>query len=1415
MRKTFLLLAMMILGTVPLMVGCPPTEMMPPDDDMPGMDVPMDDDMTPMDEPSVDEMPVDDDPEPPTDGEVDDRADDPAGQFASDDLALFVVAIDDGAGDGNDLRMLTVGAEVMFNVPDGATLARQVSERDCSCSWSVTSFANDDNGVAGEFSSPNDCMTVYTVLQTGDAIVSVTQTCGDGDPVTFYQGISVLVGAAEEDDDTGGGPTDGGGGGGGGSPPDEEEEPVEMAVLALVIRGNGDVQLTPTGDPVAVDDGQGFAYPVGTDVELAAMVDAGECFFRWGGDISSMDEVTQITLSEDRYVLSEFVDENAAPPAPMLEAHGTETNQNSIALAGSVESCASNDVSMVEIDAPSGTTMVDVTDSRFNADVALVANRTNQIYLTAITSAGVRGPAASTIITQDSQAPSLFIDFPEDNSELTNETIDVAGRVSDMLSGFMGLDVTVNGQTAIVDVGIGTNGTFERASVPLQMGTNNITAVATDVLGNKAQRSINVTRVAIPPSSPQMMVVGGGGQTGPVHAILPNAIEVQVNKPNGTPFANKIITFEVTRSDGRLFPAMPMSAGSTPGSMSLQVRTDGQGRARAFWQMGSDAGCGNNRIKVTSTSIAGTTFFCASATPAPPAQLNIGTGNGQRVETNSPAPEPLRVWINDQCNGVSSIPVTFTVVRNNGLVNDRNSVTVITSDTGHAEVDFVAGSEPGNNLIDVDFPTNPTGPARFVIFGIERITNSFEGTPTTFSGLVLNNNDQPIQGAEIQLVVGGTGHFTTTGLDGRFSYDDLPASGPADLYINGATANRVGGTRGMDVPPGSFPSMHFEPVIVPKAANSLQGPILLPSLNANNARVFDNTQDVELTVEGVEGLSMLIKAGSMTLADGSVPDVNNPATVALNQVNFDKVPMPMPDGAAPPFAWTLQPSGAHFDPPVQITYPNMSGLPAGAVAYFLSFNHDTMRFEIIATGTVTSDGSQIKSDPGVGLQTAGWGCNCPPYSVTADCANCSIEMSDPETRYVQINETVLFNANGEPDPGDMDWNAPDGIPSGGSGNVFVTKYDAPGNYQVTAEYDPDDGDPCDFTIDVVVVEARFVEHPNHTHGWDNRTNANVPKKSIKVGEEDAVIADLGADADDVFFHSNNEGIVTVTPEVSNTEMQTVLLAGEGDGVTTVEARAGASDGNQVAEVEVSAYDELSKTVAVILINEENDDTQTAAVGANVGAGGNCVAAGANNFIDSTINDAPAGADPGDDVIVGMNVTAGPNGICETFANNFTVPGTDVTDATLINYMNNIAYNQAVIDWTVTRLPAVDVNFDLDRDGQINVDTNFLANPEMQAVRDDAGDTSYDYNVFLVDGASDGSFGFAGFNQRYTFVHGDSHTGAMQTMSNTIAHEVGHALGMCHPDFASCINDPDNNNLMHSVATNPMRLRKAQWDQLNP
>lgn len=202
------------------------------------------------------------------------------------------------------------------------------------------------------------------------------------------------------------------------------------------------------------------------------------------------------------------------------------------------------------------------------------------------------------------------------------------------------------------------------------------------------------------------------------------------------------------------------------------------------------------------------------------------------------------------------------------------------------------------------------------------------------------------------------------------------------MHVDGATALHVGGEEGVDIDPGSYPALRFEVVLVPNAANSLSMAVLLPPLNPVNERAYSTTEDTILTVEGLEGLEVLVTAGSMLIGGAPAPDGT---PIMLNQVQHDGVPMPIPDGAAPPFAWTLQPAGATFDPPIQIKYPNMSRLPAGGTAYFLSFDHDTERFEIVSSSRVTDDGRFIVSDPGSGLTKSGWGCNCPPYSVTGAC----------------------------------------------------------------------------------------------------------------------------------------------------------------------------------------------------------------------------------------------------------------------------------------------------------------------------------------------------------------------------------------------------------------------------------------------
>jgi len=485
-----------------------------------------------------------------------------------------------------------------------------------------------------------------------------------------------------------------------------------------------------------------------------------------------------------------------------------------------------------------------------------------------------------------------------------------------------------------------------------------------------------------------------------VHHRLAQPIVIKaVQDEAGTPWANQLVTLEITRSDGRLLPidanalANPVAftndlTRTVHGVMLLQLFTDGNGEARAWWAMGGDAGYGNNRVCVMSAGVSNALYFCASARPAAASQINLGAGNNQKAETGAFVREPLRAWVNDSCNGVAGLPITFTVVQGSGLLflpsatggAGLPTLTLPSTLTGHAEVLLRLGAEAGQNVIEADFPGNPGLPVVFVCEGVAREP----GRTTTFTGLVLDNANQPVGGAWCRLFYPDTTLSTYSDVQGRFTFTNALA-GPGDLNILGSYATTLGTE---PIAFGTFPALSYSVTVIANAENSLSRPILLPRLQTNNNVRYYGTNDLVLTCEGMQGLKMTIKANSMRLPNGTLVSPSNPTIVSLNQVHHDAVPMPIPDGASPPFAWTLQPGGSKFDPPIEIEYPNMSGLPAGSIAYFLSYNHDTERFEIVASGHVRDDSATIVSDPGTGLSIAGWGCNCPPYAVTGDVEQC-------------------------------------------------------------------------------------------------------------------------------------------------------------------------------------------------------------------------------------------------------------------------------------------------------------------------------------------------------------------------------------------------------------------------------------------
>lgn len=641
----------------------------------------------------------------------------------------------------------------------------------------------------------------------------------------------------------------------------------------------------------------------------------------------------------------------------------------------------------------------------FQVSVPLQPNKRNVLLARELFAGGAEGEGLPFSIVQDSTAPGLWIDFPADGQVLSSPTTTVIGRVSDALSGFMGLEVNVNGVAANVDVGIGTNGTFELPGVALVEGeVQSIVVRALDLVGNASTRTVDVEYAV--PTGFVLEQLGGNGQSGAVDTGLSEPIGVRLSCPDGTPLVGKVVSLRVVKSNG----VLATSAEFGDPDRTLQLLTDANGEVEAYWRLGSDAGCGNNRVEVTSIGLSGAGFFCASATAAEPDQINVGSMTSQVTSPGAPAMEPLRAWVSDGCNGVGGVPVTFTVVNGQGMtlrdeeagVNTQGSITVLSSITGHAEVTLFAGADPGLYEVEATFPGLVGLPARFTV---KALPEGPDGA-TVFEGIVFDNSERPLGGATVILAAGDESLETTTDATGLFSFPDVTMSGLAGLEVIGDTITSISGS---SVPSGTrFPNLHYEFVVFEGRVNQIVGPVKLPPLISANDRSWDGESDITLELGGVEGLEFTVRAGSMTLKDGSVPSPSNPVQLAVNQVHHGDIPMPMPNGVAPPFAWTLQPAEAVFDPPIEISYPNMTGLAAGSAAYFLSFDHATGQFEIVSSASVSEDGSVITTDAGSGLTVSGWGCNCPPYAAVADCDDCEETCVSPGSLSIEGSETMAM-----------------------------------------------------------------------------------------------------------------------------------------------------------------------------------------------------------------------------------------------------------------------------------------------------------------------------------------------------------------------------------------------------------------------
>lgn len=278
----------------------------------------------------------------------------------------------------------------------------------------------------------------------------------------------------------------------------------------------------------------------------------------------------------------------------------------------------------------------------------------------------------------------------------------------------------------------------------------------------------------------------------------------------------------------------------------------------------------------------------------------------------------------------------------------------------------------------------------------------------------------------------------------------------------------------------------------------------------------------------------------------------------------------------------------------------------------------------------------------------------------------------------------------------------------------------------------------------------FNKHPSMLFGIDKFTNSNIPWKSIEQNKSDTLQIQVTPSNkfNTVILKDTPVNIITTSPNSASSAAFNLKITASAlpTGVNKIETQIKSNcniDSTNIKKLNIVSYRLVSKTIAVRLVHSK------------------------------------------------PNISIGYSGYNST----------NVSDVDIINYLNKKTYCQGVVKWTIIRLPAKTVNFDLNKDGKIDTDNWMSA--EMSVIRDSCKADIYDVNVFLVDkGSFVGGTGFSDFNQKYVYVHADLSFRPI----NTIAHEIGHAaFGFSH-------TPSDSKNVMYDLLkTDNDEFRKNQWD----
>lgn len=224
---------------------------------------------------------------------------------------------------------------------------------------------------------------------------------------------------------------------------------------------------------------------------------------------------------------------------------------------------------------------------------------------------------------------------------------------------------------------------------------------------------------------------------------------------------------------------------------------------------------------------------------------------------------------------------------------------------------------------------------------------------TSLTGLVLNNEKEPVIGATVSL----DGKSATTDSAGVFLLVGVTAGQNRPVMIDGRTASAPNKTYPVIVEPAS---------VVAGQVNTVPFTFYLPAIDTqfekdiipNQTNVVGNPRlpDLAMTIPANAGLRNL---------DGT------PVTrVSISPVEPDRVPAPLPANLGTNMVYTSQPGGAEpaSGAVVPVVYPNLAGADPNTRIELYYFDHDTVVWKRYGFGRVSADGLRIvpETNPATG-----------------------------------------------------------------------------------------------------------------------------------------------------------------------------------------------------------------------------------------------------------------------------------------------------------------------------------------------------------------------------------------------------------------------------------------------------------------